>query len=91
MKVKTPKLIRISIKIFGKELLDLVDAGPTARLVSDNILFSLENNGEIMQIKNNDPLVFRMVSEQILKRIGKFEFVITINYDHIINQIFYVI
>ncbi|KAI9549303.1 hypothetical protein GHT06_006266 [Daphnia sinensis] len=85
-----PNLIRIPIKIFNKEIRALVDTGAAASLVSDEIFNTLENRDYIKRKSSIDSPIFRTVSGQVLKSIGKFEFTIRITNNHMINHYFYV-
>ncbi|KZR97288.1 Uncharacterized protein APZ42_007925, partial [Daphnia magna] len=85
-----PKLIRIPVRTFNKKIIALVDTGATASLVSSKILDTLECNENLKQEENANPPIFRTVSGQKLKSIGKFEFSVIINDNHIINNQFYV-
>ncbi|KZR97994.1 Uncharacterized protein APZ42_006816, partial [Daphnia magna] len=76
--------------IFNKEIIALVDTGAAASLVSSKILDTLECNENLKQVENANPPIFRTVSGQELKSIGKFEFSVIINDNHIINNHFYV-
>ncbi|KZS12014.1 Uncharacterized protein APZ42_023101 [Daphnia magna] len=88
VEVEIPKLIRIPVKILNKEIIALVDTGVTASLVSSNILDTLECNENLKQLENTNPPIFRTVSGQELKSIGKFEFSVIINDNYIINHHF---
>lgn len=66
-----PNLIRIPIKIFNKEIRALVDTGAAASLVSDEIFNTLENRDYIKRKSSIDSPIFRTVSGQVLKSIGK--------------------
>ncbi|KZS04169.1 Uncharacterized protein APZ42_032944 [Daphnia magna] len=90
VEVEIPKLIRIPVKIFNKEIIALVDTGAATSLVSSKILDTLECNEYLKQVKNTNTPIFRMVSGQELKSIGKFEFSVVINDYHIFNHHFYV-
>ncbi|KZR97287.1 Uncharacterized protein APZ42_007926, partial [Daphnia magna] len=74
--------------LFNKEILALVDTGTAASLVSSKILDTLECNENLKQVENANPPIFRTVSGQEIKSIKKFEFLVIINDNHIINHHF---
>ncbi|KZR95882.1 Uncharacterized protein APZ42_010091, partial [Daphnia magna] len=90
VEVEIPKLIRIPVRIFNKEIIALVDTGAAASLLSSKILDTLECNENLKQVESANPPIFRTVSGQELKSIGKFEFSVIINDNQIFNHHFYV-
>ncbi|KZS05685.1 Uncharacterized protein APZ42_031052 [Daphnia magna] len=50
VEVEIPKLIRILINIFNKDIIALVDTGAAASLISSKILDTLENNENLKQL-----------------------------------------
>jgi hypothetical protein len=61
----------------------LIDTGAAASLVSSDILFKLTGK-TVKSLKNEENApIFRTVSGQKLHSLGKYEFPVTINKDHI--------
>jgi hypothetical protein len=86
-----PQLIRIPILIFDKRANGLTDTGVAASLVSSNILFKLKEK-TVKSLKNEENApIFKTVSGQALNSLGKYEFPVTINKDHIFLHTFFVI
>ncbi|KZR96447.1 Uncharacterized protein APZ42_009207, partial [Daphnia magna] len=79
VEVEIPKLIRIPVRIFNKEIIALVDTDAAASLVSSKILDTLECNENLKQVENANHPIFRTVSGQELKSIGKFELSVIMN------------
>jgi hypothetical protein len=78
-----PQLIRIPILIFDIRTNGLIDTGAAASLVSSDILFKLTGK-TVKSLKNEENApIFRTVSGQKLHSLGKYEFPVTINKDHI--------
>ncbi|KAI9557222.1 hypothetical protein GHT06_017043 [Daphnia sinensis] len=72
------------------EIRALVDTGAAASLVSDEIFNTLENRDYIKRKSSIESPIFKTVSGQVLKSIGKYEFTIRITDNHMINHYFYV-
>ena len=69
----------------------LIDTGAAASLLSSEILFKMRDKNIKKSLNDKEPPVFRTVSGQQLRTLGKFEFPITINKGHTFLHYFYVI